>query len=392
METTHKYFRLIQSVIFILLLSFSMSSCEKEEPVSTTPSTRQTETPVDDLTDFETSDPIIRPNNEQTVFMYLPWSTNLTSNFKQNITDLRKVVARNILKNERIIVFMCTKATEAFLFELVYEDGKEVRKSYKKYEYPSPSYTTADGIAAILNDVETYAPAKRYAMIIGCHGLGWIPVSNTQSRSRFSATKRHWEYENVPMTRLFGGLSPEYQTDLTTLAKGISDVGLKMEYILFDDCYMSGVEVAYDLKDVTEHLIASTSEVMAYGMPYAEIGEYLIGKVNYEKICEGFHSFYSNYTAMPCGTLAVTDCSELGNLATIMKDINSQYTFDPTLVGSLQRLDGYSPVIFFDCWDYVSKLCPDQGLLAQFKEQLDRTVPFKRNTDYYYTMSGGGKK
>ena len=97
METTHKYFRLIQSVIFILLLSFSMSSCEKEEPVSTPPSTRQTDPPVDDLTDFELSDPIIRPDNEQTVFMYLLWSTNLTSNFKQNITDLRKVVGRNLL-------------------------------------------------------------------------------------------------------------------------------------------------------------------------------------------------------------------------------------------------------------------------------------------------------
>lgn len=393
METTHKYFRLIQSVIFIILLSFSMSSCEKEEPVSTPPSTRQTDPPVDDLTDFELSDPIIRPNNEQTVFMYLPWSTNLTSNFKQNITDLRKVVARNILKNERIIVFMCTKATEASLFELVYEDGKEVRKTYKNYEYPSPSYTTADGIAAILNDVETYAPAKRYAMIIGCHGLGWIPVSNTQSRSRFSATKRHWEYENVPMTRLFGGLSPKYQTDITTLAEGKTRVGLKMEYILFDDCYMSGVEVAYDLKDVTEHLIASTSEVMAYGMPYAEIGEYLIGEVSYKEICDGFYAFYSNYSTMPCGTLAVTDCSELENLATIMKDINSQYTFDPTLIGSLQRLDGYSPAIFFDCGDYVSKLCSsNQELLTQFENQLNRTVPFKTNTDYYYTMSGSGKK
>ena len=391
METTHKYFRLIQSVIFILLLSFSMSSCEKEEPVSTPPSTSQTELPDDKLADFEIiSEPIIRPDNEQTVFMYLPWSSNLTANFKQNINDLRKVVAKNVLKNERVIVFMCTTPTEAALFELVYKDEKEVeRKNYKNYEYPSPEYTTVEGIASILNDVETYAPAKRYAMIIGCHGMGWIPVSNTQSRSRFSATKRHWEYENVPMTRLFGGTSPEYQTDITTLAEGITRVGLQMEYILFDDCYMSGVEVAYDLKDVTEHLIASTSEVMAYGMPYAEIGEYLIGKVNYEKICEGFHSFYSNYTAMPCGTLAVTDCSELENLATIMKDINSQYTFDPTSIGTLQRLDGYSPVIFFDCEDYVSRLCPDQGLLAQFKEQLDKTVPFKRNTDYYYTMTRG---
>lgn len=393
METTQKYYRLVQSVLFMLLLSFSMISCEKEEPVSTAPNTRQTDTPGDDdPADSGLSEPIIRPNNEQTVFMYLPWSTNLTDNFKQNIIDLEKVVATNVLKNERIIVFMCTKATEAALFELVYEDGKAVRKTYKYYDYPSPTYTTAEGIASILDDVQDYTPAKRYAMIIGCHGLGWIPVSNVKARSSFSIGKRHWEYENVPMTRLFGGLAPEYQTDLTTLAKGISNVGLKMEYILFDDCYMSGVEVAHDLKEVTEYLIASTSEVMAYGMPYAEIGQYLIGEVNYKEVCDGFYAFYSNYSTMPCGTLAVTDCSEMDNLAAIMKEINSRFTFDTSLTGSLQRLDGYSPVIFFDCEDYVSKLCSDQELLAQFKEQLERTVPFKRNTDYYYSMSKGRVK
>ena len=54
----------------------------------------------------------------------------------------------------------------------------------------------------------------------------------------------HWEYENVPMTRYFGGLNAQYQTDITTLAKGISNAVLKMEYILFDDCYMSSIEVA----------------------------------------------------------------------------------------------------------------------------------------------------
>lgn len=82
----------------------------------------------------------------------------------------------------------------------------------------------------------------------------------------------------------------------------------------------------------------------------------------------------------------------IDHLAAIMKDINSQYTFDTTLTGSLQRLDGYSPVIFFDCGDYVSKLCSNQELLAQFNEQLNRTVPFKRNTDYFYSMSRGKVK
>ena len=388
METMQQYYRLMKSILFVLFLSFGMISCEKEDPVSTSPNTRQTDNT--DPTDPDPTDPVVRSDNEQTVFMYLPWSTNLTSNFKQNITDLRKVVGRNVLKNERIIVFMCTTPTEAALFELIYEDGEDVRKTYKNnYEFSNLEYTTTDGIAAILNDVKTYAPAKRYAMIIGCHGMGWIPVSRAVSRSSLQISKKHWEYEHALMTRFFGGTQTKYQTDITTLAGGISNAGLKMEYILFDDCYMSTVEVAYDLKNVTSHLIASTSEIMAYGMPYDKIGQYLIGNIDYEKVCDGFYSFYSNYTAMPCGTLAVTDCSELENLATIMKDINSQYTFDPTLIGSLQRLDGYSPAIFFDCEDYVSKLCPDQGLLAQFKEQLDRTVPFKRNTDYYYTMTRG---
>ena len=82
MKTERKYHHLIKSVIIVLFLSFGMTSCEKEEPV-----------PVP---------------TEQTVFMYLPWSDNLTSNFYQNISDLESVVEKNILKDERIIIFMCT--------------------------------------------------------------------------------------------------------------------------------------------------------------------------------------------------------------------------------------------------------------------------------------------
>ena len=119
-------------------------------------------------------------------------------------------------------------------------------------------------------------------------------------------------------------------------------------------------------------------------MPYDKIGQYLIGNIDYEKVCDGFYSFYSNYVT-PCGTIGVTDCSELDNLAAIMKEINQRYTFNEELTGELQRLDGYTPTIFFDYSDYVSKLCSDPDLLEQFNEQLKRTVPFKRNTKQYFT-------
>ncbi len=99
----------------MLFLSFSMASCEKEDIIPESPDIEDTENPTD--TDpNEIVPPIVRANNEQTIFMYLPWSNNLTSNFYQNISDLESVIEKNILKNERVIVFMCTEATEATLF------------------------------------------------------------------------------------------------------------------------------------------------------------------------------------------------------------------------------------------------------------------------------------
>lgn len=147
---------------------------------------------------------------------------------------------------------------------------------------------------------------------------------------------------------------------------------------------MSTVEVAYDLKNVTSHLIASTSEIMAYGIAIRQDRPVLNRKYRLRKVCDGFYSFYSNYVT-PCGTIGVTDCSELDNLAAIMKEINQRYTFNEELTGELQRLDGYTPTIFFDYGDYVSKLCSDPDLLEQFNEQLKRAVPFKRNTKQYFT-------
>lgn len=114
MKTKQKYYHLIKPIIFVLFLSFSMASCEKEDIIPESPDIEDTENPTD--TDpNEIVPPIVRANNEQTIFMYLPWSNNLTSNFYQNISDLESVIEKNILKNERVIVFMCTEATEATL-------------------------------------------------------------------------------------------------------------------------------------------------------------------------------------------------------------------------------------------------------------------------------------
>ena len=77
-------------LLILLVVPLAFTSCEQEDwPVKT----------------------------DQTVLMYLPWSSNLKSYFETNISDFESVVERNILKNERVVVFFCTSPTEAVLFE-----------------------------------------------------------------------------------------------------------------------------------------------------------------------------------------------------------------------------------------------------------------------------------
>ena len=327
---------------------------------------------------------------ERTLFMYMPWSGDsyaLTSYFYTNISDMEDAIREVGLDDERVVVFLSTSSSEATMFEITCTDGNCQRVTLK--EYTSPAFTTIEGLTSILNDVKSFAPAQSYAMTIGCHGMGWLPVHSLRSRS-VDMFKPHWEYEHTLPTRYFGGTSSAYQTDISTLKESLEQAGMPMEYILFDDCYMSSIEVAYALRHVAEYLIACPTEIMAFGMPYGEIGRYLLGEPDYESICREFYEFYSTYQS-PYATFGITDCSELDALASLMREINGQYVFDESQRRDLQPMDGYTPTIFYDYGDYVAHLCGDPALFNQFQAQLARTVPYKAHTGRYFSAAGGIK-
>lgn len=321
---------------------------------------------------------------KQTVLMYMPWSGgSIYSYFLQNISSFETAIRNNKgFDGNALVVFISESETKSHLINIKYNDGECYRDTIRSFYFDECDYTTSAGIASVINNAIKIAPAKTYALAIGCHGMGWLPVgSEISTRARMSAS----ENQNVYLTRYFGHSSDnEYQTDISTLAAGIKKTGLRMEYIMFDDCYMSNIETAYELKDVTDYLIASTCEIMIDGMPYSEIGMDLL-KNNYKNICDGFYSFYSNYS-MPCGTIGVTDCKEVERMAEIMKEINTAYPLGVESVDDIQDLDGYNTTVFFDFGDYVSHLCKDEYLLNLFKTQLDRLVPYKANTETYYSM------
>lgn len=360
----------------------------------------------------------------QTVFMFFPWSNNLLSDFRRTVEDMQTVVTQRSMKDERIMVFMATSEREAVLFELKKQNGRCLTDTLRRYS--DRPFTSRQWLTSLFSEVMTLAPASRYGMVVGCHGLAWVPVQGQRSaRKRLGSQERidqpqpnnlmHFEVQGPVTTRFIGGTYPETQIETTDLADAMADAGLHTEYILFDACYMSSVEVAYELKDVTHYLIASPTEVISYGFPYITMGKHLLGTPNYKGIVDSFISFYSSYN-LPYGTVAVTDCTQLDALAAIAQQINAAATEqtnaadaeqistaaeEPRNAASegklntarsgknvpngVQIMDGYSPTLFYDLGHLMSLKDAGTVLTAAFAEQLEKTVPYKGHTDQYFT-------
>lgn len=374
----------------------------------------------------------------QTVFMFFPWSNSLLSDFRRTVEDMQTVVAQRSMKDERVMVFMATSEREAVLFELKKQNGRCLTDTLRRYS--DRPFTSRQWLTSLFSEVMTLAPASRYGMVVGCHGLAWVPVQGQRNaRKRLGSQERideednlykeeridkeglykeeridkegddlmHFEVQGPVTTRFIGGTYPETQIETTDLADAMADAGLHTEYILFDACYMSSVEVAYELKDVTHYLIASPTEVISYGFPYITMGKHLLGTPNYKGIADSFISFYSSYY-LPYGTVAVTDCTQLDALAAIAQQINAAAE-EPTNAASakhinaaaegklntatsgknapngVQIMDGYSPTLFYDLGHLMSLKNAGTVLTAAFADQLDKTVPYKGHTDQYFT-------
>ena len=343
--------------------------------------------------------------NKQTILVFYPWTgsksyTGLLGYLQNNIDSICDgIIDRKGLNNSRVLVFLSDKYNHSTLYDLQYNATTKSVDRVPLKEYEGASYASAEGIADIMNEVKTKASALNYALIVGVHGCGWTYASDwsrypyyarpsvTRPRDNNFSGIQFGPDPNAPLTRFFGSVSlAENAMDISTLAEGIRESGLKMQYILFDACYMSNIETAYELKDVTNYMIASGSEIMAAGLPYRSMWSYLNSPTpNYSSIVSTSVNFYKNSSAPFCN-LAAIDCRQVEKLAGVMKDINAENQLQASVnLDSIQHLDGFRPNLFYDLETYVDSLHPSGYLLDQFKSQLKLTIKASDHTDEAYT-------
>lgn len=334
----------------------------------------------------------------QTIIIHFIGTSLREPYFSSNIKKMLNALNSNIQGDSQVVVITTDSTNDATLYELRYDEilGKAVQEKVKELSLPTP-YNAAL-FEANLREALEFAPAEQYALVIGSHGLGWVPKSSTVKVSRHLmrmgiSPSMLWERNpNAEMTRHLGDGESIVRYDVSEIATAIEANNIKFDYILFDACFMGNVESAYELRNATDYIIGSPCEVMGYGFPYARIMQYMLlegGKsYNLDKICSEFVEYYRTDATTSSGCVAVIGTAELEALAQTMKAVNTAGVKEDFSLDNVQYYEGQAVHSFYDLGDMVEQSCADATVAAAFKAQLDKCVTSRYHTDRFYSGYG----
>ena len=287
----------------------------------------------------------------RTVIAYLAADNDLWEDALRSIEEMKSSFREG---GARLVVF-ADIADEA---PCILEIGSNTATIIKIY--PEHNSADANQMREILEDITAMYPADSYGLILWSHGSSWFPSG---------ARLRSFGYDNGR------------QMNIPELAAALP---VRFDYILFDACLMGSVEVAYELRQKTNFIVASSMPTLYTGFPYEDILPGLLSlRPDLRKVAEGYFNYYQQIMTgiYQSATIAVIDTRELEKLATVTRRIIEngsleKVTFNRT---SVQRLDAYQEQYLFDFMDFINKSFPEADK-SELLGQLNKTVLYKAHT------------
>ena len=321
---------------------------------------------------------------DRTVLVYMA-AENTLSSFTQEDIDEMVQAAGNISKNNRLFVYVDNYSLPKILSIEIGEEGSQAKTVHQYTEEHNSG--DPETLALALDWITTNAPSESYGLVLWSHGEAWIPAKTPAQRvvCQDSGSRSWMEI-------------PEIADVLTNFPK--------MEFILFDACFMQSIEVAYELRNITNYIIGSPAEIPAPGAPYNRIVEAMFSSTNCaNSIAENYYQEYSEENITINGDdsesygvcLSVIDCSQLEFLAQVTKETIAKYisTESEIELEGAQRYylrDSNTRPEYYDMNGYMKKLLTDIEDYAHWSYALDRAVPYKRTTPHWYSDYTGIEK
>lgn len=308
---------------------------------------------------------------KRTVMVYMSAENSLSGNAQADINEMIRGM-KNVSKYDNLLVFVdrANSRETPFIIRLQ-NDDLQPADTIMKYE--SDFYASdPDRMKETMEWMMINYPADDYGLVLWGHGNGWV-VMDSISNGRAIAV------DNGGNTTSDKGM----WMNIPTLRKVLSSLPHSFKFIFADCCNMQNVEVAYELKDVTEYYIASPAGIPGEGAPYHTVVPdlFVYDDVQmYTKICDDYNALIDYEGGhLPISTIRTKD---LDALAASTKEILRK--IDPTTVNTDGLIFYYSYYVrdnnehvMYDMNDFMLRHT-DKEDYEMWKKTLDDAIAYKK--------------
>jgi hypothetical protein len=274
--------------------------------------------------------------------------------YRQAKRDIEEMLAVEIPSEYSLLAYIDTPNSNPYLLKITKGKIDTIK------QYGSQNSASKQVLKAVIDETFSLFPAESYGLILWSHGTGWLPEGV-------------YDYMKETNTRSFGKDNYK-EMEIIDLAEAIPE---NLDFIIFDACLMSGIEVLYQLRNKTEIIIASPTEILVAGFPYKNIIPALLAPhPNYKEAALTYMEYYKNRNGqLQSASIAVIDAKELEPLASLVKEAVAN---EANLICPgrelIQRYDTKEPALLFDFEDYLQHAISNESNLAALKNQLSKTV------------------
>lgn len=348
----------LRTLAIVLWQVFLFTSCEKDSNIVT------------------------KKESKRAVFVYMIADNDLDFYATANINEMETFMAHNPEAGS-VYVYIDRaknrKTAHPILYQITADTSAKINSKIIKV-YPENNSANEKVLAEVLSQVQTICAINNEflrGLVLWSHGSAWLPESVSLASQRATAVKSFGLDQTMANNE-----NHNAEMDIRKLAIILNNY--HFDFILFDACFMASIEVFYELRNTTDYIIASPTEVLATGFPYKDIlTDMLSATVNYQKIAQKYVAFFQQKKGVLQSASVVTvKTAELPQFATLFKyylnTISREITDQKWLQYSQDEVD-----YLFDLGQVADYLQKEQTN-KELTEQLGRLITNYHHTSYFF--------
>lgn len=346
----HQYIMTMKKILCLLATSIALlTACSDSSNESTTPAKR-------------------------TVIVYMAAENTLSGNAQDDINEMIQGV-KKIAKYDNLVVFVDRSRSQENPFIVRLRDN-EKQPADTIYKYPSDFLTSdPDHMKEVISRVMTSYPAEDYGLVLWGHGNGWVIMDDSV------ATRRAIAVDNGSNKVSDTGM----WLNIPSLRIALKALPHPFKFIFADCCNMQNVEVAYELRDVTEYYIASPAGIPGDGAPYDKIipDLFLYDDVQmYTKTCDDYYAKTDVENGhLPISVIRTADLPQLASATKgILRDIYEPGTTidtDGLIYYYTYRVSDANEHVMYDMNDFLLRHANETSY-KEWQKALNNAVVYKK--------------